>query len=96
MSKPYEKPTMELRQMLRHAYLGEGLSLMHKHLFTQRKWIVADGEPIMGPSCSMNEMVNGVHPAWGVYLYGAGSYDALWQPVKEEWRDLPIVNEETK
>ena len=81
MKPLYEKQTMELRQVHR----------TYRVPLLQQKWIVADGEPYVGASCAMADMPDGIHPKHGLYLYGQGSYNSLWQRLKEEWRDVPIV-----
>jgi len=85
MKPLYEKPTMELRQ------IRGTMNYVDVVLSVQQKWIVADGEPYVASSCAIADMPNGIHPKYGLYLYGHGSYDSVWQRLKEEWRDLPVA-----
>lgn len=81
--KLYERQTMDLRWLTPGSWPG----------VLQQKWIVTDGEPYVGPSCAITDMPNGIHPQYGLFLFGKGSYDSVWQRLKEEWRDIPVVSD---
>ena len=90
-----EKKTDELRQVLheRRKPLSDAATtnvvwaVESCYYTVQRKWLVENGLPYSPP---MNGRPD---TEWDEFM-GIIDGRAMWQPMKEEWRTLPIVTEE--
>lgn len=93
----YERPTDELRQ-IRDTVTGAPIhrgGCFYPNTVTvvvsvQRKWLVGNGESYRAPDKheATDICVSGWHPLQPNFGY-------LWQPVQEQWRDLPIHEQST-
>lgn len=90
-----EKKTDELRQVLheRRKPLVNGVTgavvwQVESHCYSiQQKWLVENGQPYNPP---FNGRPDSEHDSFIGIIDGR----AMWQPMREEWRDLPIVTED--